>query len=129
MESVLCVVCGLVTFAGAIALSYLRSPQWHSDAWEESARGRTIAWWGSFQRKIRRINNLLLAGIGVAVFAGAFVPDGRMRMALWLFVVLAIFTTLFLAGLDAVASMVGYRQAVPETARHALTSSHPNPES
>ena len=127
MESTLCVLCGLVTIAGAIALSFLKSPQWHNDAWEETPRGQTIALWSQFQRNLRRWNNLLIGAVGCALVTAAFVPEGRIRLGLWLLILVAVFTILLLGSLDSVASVIGYRQSVPETARQALARREPNP--
>ncbi|MCC6511452.1 MAG: hypothetical protein IT423_20300 [Pirellulaceae bacterium] len=127
METALCIVGGVLTMSVAVGLSYLRSPQWHNALWEETAKTRTIAWWGGFQRHIRRCTNLLLGLIGLLVFACAFLPHGRIWMATWLVIFVALMTALFLAGLDALASMVGYRQAVPETARQTLSRYEPHP--
>lgn len=49
-------------------------------------------------------------------------------MAIWLLVFLLLITVLFLALLDALFSLVGYRQAVPEAARRSFAGREPNPQ-
>ena len=126
MQLVLGISGGLVML-GAVALAFVRTPQWMGDADPASKRGQTIQRWGGFQRVIRRCINAMLGLAGALVFACAFVPQGRTWLAMWLFVFLALITALLLAGLDAVCSVAGYRQAVPEAARRSFAHREPNP--
>ncbi len=110
-----------------VALSFLRSPQWHNDAWDQTASAQTIALWSRFQKNIRNWNNLLIGSVGVALIVAAFVPAGRIRLGLWLLILVGVFTILLLGSLDSLASFMGYRQSVPESARQALARREPNP--
>ncbi|MGN6545183.1 MAG: hypothetical protein ACTHK7_09060 [Aureliella sp.] len=126
MELVLGISGGLVML-GALVLAFVRPPQWMGDSDPASKPGQTIRRWGGFQRVIRRCINAMLGLIGALVFACAFVPQGRAWMAMWLFVFLALITALLLAALDAVCSVAGYRQAMPEAARRSLAGREPHP--
>lgn len=118
---------GGLVMIGAIALAFVRTPQWMDHSDPASKRGQVIQRWGGIQRVIRRCINAVLGLIGALVFACAFVPQGRAWMAMWLFVFLALLTALLLAGLDAICSIAGYRQAVPEAARRSLARGEPHP--
>jgi hypothetical protein len=127
MESALCVSGGLLTVLAALGLSYLRSPQWNDDAWSRTAKSQSIEWWAKVQRILRLCTNGLIGLIGVAVIACAFVPHGAVWMGMWAAIFLALLVTVLFAGLDAVASLVGYRRAIPESARQALSRCEPHP--
>ena len=127
MEATLCILCGMVTLAGGIGLSFLQSPEWHKELWEDTPRAQTIALWSRFQSNVRRCNNMLLGALGLALIRAAFIPEGRARLGLWLLIFLAVLTTLLLGSLDSLASFMGYRQSLPETARQALARREPNP--
>ena len=126
MELVLGISGGLVML-GALALAFVRAPQWIAESDAVSKRGHMIRRWGGFQRVIRRWINAIVGLIGALVFACAFVPQGRIWIAMWLLVFLALITALVLAGIDALCTIVGYRQAVPEAARRTLAHREPHP--
>lgn len=126
MELVLAISGGLVML-GAVALALVRPPQWIQESDPNSRRGQMIRRWGGFQRTIRHCINAVIGLAGALVFACAFVPQGRVWMAMWLFVFLALITALVLAGLDALCSVASYRQAMPEAARRSLARREPNP--
>lgn len=127
METTLCILGGLATMAVAIGLAFLRSPDWHNDSWTETAKSRSLLWWCKFQMGVRRWTNILLGLIGASVLACGIIPHGRIWMAMWLTIFVALLAVLFLAALDACLSMFGYRQAVPETARQTLSRCEPHP--
>lgn len=127
MESAICVTGGLLTVIAAFGLTYLRSPQWSDEAWSATDSTRSIRKWVRLQRTLRLCTNFLLGLIGLAVATCAFVPHGRVWMGMWAAIFLALFVAVLLAGLDALASLVGYRRAVPESARQALAHCEPHP--
>ena len=127
MELILCISGGLVMMGGAVGLAFVRPPQWMFDI-DASTRGaKSIQRVAGFQRAVRRCINILLGMTGGVMFFCAFVPHGRTWMALWLLIFLSLLTTLALAALDAISSMVGYRKALPEVARRTFAAREPNP--
>lgn len=127
MELVFCITGGLAMIGGGIALAFVRSPQWALDADTSTKSGRTLQRVIGFQRGVRRSTNILLGLTGGIMLLCAFVPHGRTWMALWLLIFLALLAVMLLAGLDAISSMVGYRQAIPEAARRSFAARQPNP--
>ncbi len=127
MEMGLCIVSGMTTVAVSIALFWVRTPKWNDDRWTATPKSRMIQWWYGVQRIVRKCTNSLLALIGLAVLACAFVPHGGTWMAIWLMIFLALLTVLLLAGLDALISIVVYREAVPESARQTMSRGEPHP--
>lgn len=117
---------GVSVMASGIGLAFLRPPVWTDG---NDCRQEVIGRWSSFQRAVRRCTNLLVGLTGCMIFVCAFVPpQGRTWMAIWLLVFLLLITVLFLALLDALFSLVGYRQAVPEAARRSFAGREPNPQ-
>ena len=127
MELILCISGGLLMMGGAIGLAFVRAPQWMLDMDTTTRGARSIKRVAGFQRAVRRCINILLGMTGGVMFVCAFVPHGRTWMALWLLIFLSLLTTLVLAGLDAISSMVGYRKSIPEVARRTFAAREPNP--
>lgn len=88
---------------------------------------RWLARISTIQRVIRLLNNSLLVGIGMGVFAAAFVPHGRSWILLWCVIMALAMVCLLFAMLDALTSMVGYRKALPEAARRSFSVEQQDP--
>lgn len=127
METALCVSGGFLTLLAALGLTSLRSPQWNDENWSETAKSQSIEWWADVQRGLRLCTNTLIGLIGAVVMACGFVQHGPLWMGMWVGIFLSLLLAVMLAGLDALASLVGYRRAVPESARQALSRCEPHP--
>lgn len=88
---------------------------------------RAIRRWALVQKFVRRCNNVLLGILGVLIAYSAAIPRGRGWMLLWCVVLAGLTLCLFLAMLDALSSLAGYRQAVPEVARQSFASDPDEP--
>jgi len=105
----------------AFMLSKLPPPDWsQQDMLAEPERA--IRRWAILQKFVRRFNNILLGILGVLIAYSAALPRGRSWMLLWCVVLAGLTLCLFLAMLDALSSLAGYRQAVPEIARQSFSS-------
>lgn len=119
MEMSLCLTVGLLLVACGFGLSRLRPPDWASEG-QLATSGRVIARWASFQRLVRLLNNGLIAIIGLSIATAGVLPHGRMWFLLWCAILVALLVCILLAFLDALSSLAGYRQAIPEAVRRSF---------
>ncbi len=117
MNSWVCIVVGTSLITVSLLLSKLRPPEWPKD---ETRADVDLRRWASFQRTVRKLNNLLLALIGVLITSTGLIAQGQAWMILWLCILLLLMIVVLLACLDAFTSMTGYRRAVPEAARRSF---------
>lgn len=123
MEFIACIVGGAVLIGCGVSLFCMPTPNWHSH--EAPAAGpRAAPRRSNFQRNLRFSNNSLLISIGAIIVATAFVPHGRAWMLLWTAILVLLLICILLAMIDAMSSLAGYRQALPEAARRSLGSDH-----
>jgi len=82
-------IAGSLVMLGALALAFVRPPQWMGDSDPESKRGQMIRRWGGYQRIVRRCINAVLGLIGALVFviqqADGFWPGvvGVLKALVW----------------------------------------------
>lgn len=127
IEDIACITGGSLLIASAFWLSRMAPPDWttHGELLDESQRA--IARWATLQRVVRGINNFMVAIIGGAIAAAAFVPHTRYWMLLWCAILAAVMFCIFLAMLDAFSSLAGYRRALPEAARRSFAEEQDDP--
>lgn len=123
----ICIVGGFLLIGAAYGLSRLRPPNWHADGDLSEEPQLSIARWAKIQRVVRLLNNSLIALIGIAIIASAFVPHGRSWMLLWSAILLLVLTCILFALLDAFSSLSGYRRALPEAARRSFSREQQDP--
>lgn len=121
MESFVCLVGGSLLAIVGIALFKLRPPNWQNDGELSEHEGRAIRRWYWVQRVVRFCNNIVIVAIGVQIAATSFIPHGRAWMAVWSVILLLLLLCIFLAMVDAMGSLAGYRRALPEAARRSFT--------
>jgi len=59
--------------------------------------------------------------IGAGIAASGMVPRGSAWLVLWTAILVALLVCILLAFLDALASLAGYKRAVPEAARRSFS--------
>lgn len=127
MEDIACIIGGSLLVLSAFWLSRLSPPDWTESGDMSEEPQRAIARWALVQRSVRITNNVLLAIIGGAIAASAFVPHGRTWILLWCTILAAVMLCIFLAMLDAVSSLASYRRALPEAARRSFGQEQDDP--
>lgn len=129
IEDIACIAVGSLLIAAAFWLSRMAPPDWttHGELLDEPQR--VIARWATVQRFVRITNNFMIAIIGGAIAAAAFVPHTRYWMLLWCAILAAVMFCIFLAMLDALSSLAGYRSALPEAARRSFIQEQDDPTS
>jgi hypothetical protein len=120
METIACLLGGAALLFSGIGLSRLRAPDWTMGHDTAADAKRIIARWAKFQRSVRTLNNGLLMTIGIIMSASGFVPHGNLWVAMWFLILLILLVCIFLAFLDALSSLAGYREAIPEAARRSF---------
>ena len=121
MEMYTCLLAGAALVASGLALSRLAPPDWAADVDPELDEGKSLARWSAFQSRVRRSNNFLLVLIGTAIAASGLLPRGNAWLVLWFAILVALLVCILLAFLDALASLSGYKRAVPEAARRSFS--------
>jgi uncharacterized membrane protein len=130
MEMYACLLGGAALVLSGIGLSRLAPPDWAADVDPAFDERRSIARWSVFQSRVRRFNNILLVMIGAGIAASGLIPHGNAWLVLWFAILVALLVCILLAFLDALSSLAGYRQAVPEAARRSFSrapATLPNP--
>ncbi len=120
MEMSMCLIVGIGLVLFGIGLSRLRPPNWNSDVSVSYAGYATIARWATFQRFVRLFNNALLVALGIAIAMAGLIPHNRVWFLLWFSILIGLLFSIMLAFLDALSSMAGYRQAIPEAVRRSF---------
>ncbi len=120
MEFFACVAGGLALIGCGVGLFSMRAPSWPQDDSLSDDSRLSIARWSKLQRAVRYLNNGLLIVTGTLIFGTAWAQHGRFWMLLWAAILLMLMISVALAFLDALASLSGYRQALPHAARRAL---------
>jgi hypothetical protein len=59
--------------------------------------------------------------IGVGIAGTGMLPRGNAWLLLWFAILVALLVCILLAFLDALASLAGYKRAVPEAARRSFS--------
>lgn len=121
MEIYLCLFGGTALVLSGLVLSRLAPPDWAADVDPALEEGQSLARWSAFQWRVRRSNNLLLIMIGAAIAASGLLPRGNAWLMLWAAILVALLVCILLAFLDALASLAGYKRAVPEAARRSFS--------
>ncbi len=116
-----CLLAGAALVISGLALSRLAPPDWAADVNPEFDEGKSVARWSAFQGRVRRSNNFLLVLIGAAIAASGMLPRGNAWLVLWFAILVALLVCILLAFLDALASLAGYKRAVPEAARRSFS--------
>ncbi len=120
MEMFTCLLGGTALILCGFGLSRLRVPDWSLGEDSAMHAKRVVARWGKFQRGVRLLNNGLLMAMGVAIAIAGIVPHGNTWVALWFTILAVLLVCIFLAFLDALSSLAGYREAIPEAARRSF---------
>jgi hypothetical protein len=121
MEMYTCWLAGAALVASGLGLSRLAPPNWAADVDPEFDEGKSLERWSAFQGRVRRSNNFLLVLIGTAIAASGMLPRGNAWLVLWFSILVALLVCILLAFLDALASLSGYKRAVPEAARRSFS--------
>ena len=121
MELYACLLGGAALVVSGLALSRLAPPDWAADVDPEIDEGQKLARWSAFQSRVRRSNNFLLVLIGTGIAASGMLPRGNVWLVLWFAILVALLVCILLAFLDALASLAGYKRAVPEAARRSFS--------
>jgi hypothetical protein len=121
MEMYACLLGGAALVLSGLALSRLAPPDWAADVDPAFDEGQSIARWSAFQWRVRRWNNFLLVLIGTGIAASGLMPRGNEWLMLWFAILVALLVCILLAFLDALASLAGYKRAVPEAARRSFS--------
>jgi hypothetical protein len=116
-----CLLGGAALVLSGLALSRLAPPDWGADVDPEFDEGQSVARWSAFQWRVRRSNNFLLMLIGTGIATSGFLPRGNAWIVLWAAILVALLVCILLAFLDALASLAGYKRAVPEAARRSFS--------
>jgi hypothetical protein len=116
-----CLFAGAVLVLSGLGLSRLAPPDWAADVDPAFDEGKSVARWSAFQWRVRRSNNFLLVLIGTAIAASGMLPRGNAWLVLWFAILVALLVCILLAFLDALASLAGYKRAVPEAARRSFS--------
>ncbi len=120
METIACLLGGAALMLCGLGLSRLRIPDWSLGEDSANQAKRAVARWGKFQRIVRALNNGLLMAMGVIMAASGLVPHGSVWVVLWFSILVVLMTCILLAFLDALSSLAGYREAIPEAARRSF---------
>ena len=123
MEMYTCLLAGTALVLSGLALSRLAPPDWAADVDPAFDEGKSLARWSAFQWRVRRSNNILLVMIGSAIATSGMLPRGNAWLVLWFAILVALLVCILLAFLDALASLAGYKRAVPEAARRSFSRS------
>ncbi len=121
MELYACLLGGVALVLSGLGLSRLSPPDWGADVGPAMDEGKSLARWLAFQRRVRRSNNFLLILIGTGIAASGTLPRGNAWLVLWFAILVALLVCILLAFLDALASLAGYKRAVPEAARRSFS--------
>lgn len=121
MEMYACFLAGAALVISGLGLSRLAPPDWGADVDPAFDERKSLARWSAFQWRVRRSNNFLLVLIGAAIAASGTLPRGNAWLVLWFAILVALLVCILLAFLDALASLAGYKRAVPEAARRSFS--------
>lgn len=120
METFACLLGGTTLVFCGIGLSKMRAPDWSLGEDSAVQANRIIARWAKFQRSVRSLNNGLLMAMGGIMAGSGVVPHGNVWLGMWFSILLVLLVCIFLAFLDALSSLAGYREALPEAARRSF---------
>jgi hypothetical protein len=123
VETAFCLISGIALVGFGFGLSRLRPPNWSADVPSSPQGHASIARWASFQRFVRAFNNILIVSIGAGIGTAGVLPHNRIWFLLWFTILVALLFCILLAFLDALSSMAGYRQAMPEAVRRSFQNS------
>ena len=128
MESIACIIAGVGLIASGLALFRLRQPNWQDEGDLSDQNRPAIEWWSNLQSFVRNANNILLILMGLMIFASSFFPHGqgsksddRTWMFMWIAILGLVLICIFLAMVDAMSSLAGYKRALPEAARRSFS--------